>query len=104
MAMFLKAVAIGSLALVGGLPAAAQTSAGDMTCGDFMALDQAGRNQAANAFQAYVMNPANSATASAADEIVHSMTTQEVHSQIEVHCQGQAASTNIVARMAQGMP
>jgi isopentenyl diphosphate isomerase/L-lactate dehydrogenase-like FMN-dependent dehydrogenase len=99
----MKSLALAALLAGGALPALAEIDAGAMTCGVYMAMDAAGRATAANALQTYAMNPANAATATAADEQLHGLSTVEVQSMIDAHCQGRTADTNIIKRMAEPM-
>lgn len=100
MTKFMKSIVIATFLAGGALPALAQ-SAQQMTCGDYMAMDAAGRSSAATAFQAYAMDPANSATATIADEQLHGLSVVEVEQMIEAHCQGQTAGTNLIERFNQ---
>ena len=101
MNVILKTLAVSALLAGGALPALAQTSSGEMTCGEYMGLDAAAQATAATALQAYAMNPANSATATIADEQLHGLSTIEVQQMIEAHCSGQTANKNIIQRFTE---
>lgn len=97
----LKALAMAALLAGGALPAFAQSGAGMMTCGDYMALDAAGRAKASTDLQNFAMDPANSATATVADEQLHGLSVVEVDQMIQAHCSGQTADKNIIERFSE---
>lgn len=101
MHVFLKTLAVSALLAGGALPVLAQTSSGDLTCGEYMGLDAAAQATAATALQDYAKNPANSATATVADEQLHGLSTVEVQRVIEAHCSGQTANKNIIERFTE---
>lgn len=98
-----KSMYVVALVLSGALPAAADVTT--MSCGDFMALDAAGKKSAAGEMLAWMDNSANSATIAS---LVGKYTDSAVDGQwkpedlvveIEGHCSDATPATGIFARL-----
>lgn len=98
-----KAISVVALVLAGTLPAAADVTT--MSCGDFMALDAAGKNAAAGELLAWMDKSANSATIASlvgkyTDAAVDGQwKPEELVIEVEGHCGDASPTTGIIARL-----
>jgi hypothetical protein len=93
----------GAAAVVIGLvgPVFAQVDVANMSCGQFMALDQVGRDAAAQDMIDWVQCTANCDEVGSLTGILQGQEKKEVHQFIEARCGGQPADSSIVTLLKQ---
>jgi len=80
-------------------PARAETGVQDLTCGQFLARDAAGRDRAAADLLQWVACEDTCRIAGSLLVLLYDMTAQQVRQVVEDQCLGQPVGTNIVARL-----
>ena len=93
----------GAAAVLFGLvgPVFAQADVANMSCGQFMALDQVGRDAAAQDMIDWVQCTANCDEVGSLTGILEGQDKKEVHQFIEARCGGQPADSSIVTLLKQ---
>jgi hypothetical protein len=89
---------VGTIAVVLGLagPVLAQTDVANLSCGQFMAMDQVGRDAAAQDMLDWVQCTANCAEVGSLTAILQGQDKKQVHQFIEARCGGQAMDASVV--------
>ena len=93
----------GAAAVVLGLagPVLAQVDVANMSCGQFMAMDQVGRDAAAQDMIDWVQCTANCDEVGSLTGILVGQEKKQVHQFIEARCGGQPADANVVTLLKQ---
>ena len=98
-----KSICVATLVLAGALPAAADVTT--MSCGDFMALDGAGKTAAAGEMLAWMDTSANTATIGSLvgkyteASVSGQWAPEELVIEIEGHCGDASPTTGVIARL-----
>jgi hypothetical protein len=93
----------GAVAVMLGLvgPVFAQVDVANMSCGQFMAMDQVGRDAAAQDMIDWVQCTANCDEVGSLTGILVGQEKKQVHQFIEARCGGQPADANVVTLLKQ---
>lgn len=100
----LRLLAAGAVAVsLSSWPSRAETGVQDLTCGQFLARDDAGRDKAAADLLQWVACEDTCRIAGSLLVLLYDMTEQQVRQVVEDRCLGQPAGTNIVARLTEDL-
>lgn len=100
----LRLLAAGAVAVsLSSWPVRAETGVPDLTCGQFLARDDAGRDKAAADLLQWVACEDTCRIAGSLLVLLYDMTAQQVRHLITDRCQGQPADTTIVTRLTEDL-